>query len=237
MVLIVFDLDDTLYLERDYVRSGYRAGAISIATATGVDANLVAEFMNAEFDREPQSDVFAEMLKWLDLDPDTKPDLIKTYRDHEPDIQLIDGVESLLTELRDGGVRLGLITDGDSKRQRLKIQALNLGSFFVKIIVTGDYGRAFWKPHPRAFEKMQSGFLGHAGVYVGDNVSKDFLIPNRLGWKSVRLVQPEQLHGGQGSVPVNGRPSVTVYSIEELGMILNRFFLQHANSSPSSESH
>ena len=44
---IIFDLDDTLYLELEYVRSGFRA----VATSLSENLNVNAQAVEAEFNR------------------------------------------------------------------------------------------------------------------------------------------------------------------------------------------
>ena len=46
---VVFDLDDTLYLERDYVKSGFRAVAKTAVKHTGTSADEAFNFLWNEF--------------------------------------------------------------------------------------------------------------------------------------------------------------------------------------------
>jgi len=63
--------------------------------------------------------------------------------------------------------------------------------------VTGELGRDYWKPHPLAFKVTAERLgmsRGSALAYVGDNPLKDFVAPNQLGWKTIRLRMNRQLH-------------------------------------------
>ena len=46
MTTVVFDLDDTLYKERDYVASGFRAVADEIAAESGIEAKRLLDVMS-----------------------------------------------------------------------------------------------------------------------------------------------------------------------------------------------
>lgn len=217
---VVFDLDDTLYLERDFVRSGYRA---------------VAEHLRAILDRnEPFEDwLWRRFLDGqtrnafnaldnhfhLDLPEASLATLIDLYRYHEPTIQPCPGVTDLLRRLR-GEVRLGLISDGPPRMQRNKLHALGLADRFDAVVLTGELGPEAGKPSPLAFRDIQQRFdlPPEACLYIADNPTKDFLAPNRLGWGSVRYLRDGQVYATTPA-PAGGEPQATVRTDSEL---LNR---------------
>jgi putative hydrolase of the HAD superfamily len=180
--VVLFDLDDTLYSEKDYVKSGFNAIARHFKDVDRLDEKLWSAFENGEkaIDFVLQTEG--------SLSTATKLECLNIYRSHEPEIVLSPDAKELLPELKKKGVWLGLITDGRPDGQRAKIKALNLELFFDKIIITDELGGIdFRKPNPRAFEEMQQFFRVpyNEMVYVGDNVQKDFISPQRLGMKSV----------------------------------------------------
>src|SRR6188472_1968409 len=120
--VVVFDLDDTLYHERDFVYSGFRAAADAISHETGED---VFEQLVDQFEAK-RSDPFGKVLAERGLPLATKRFLIETYREHQPSLKLAPEVAELLGGLRDSGRILGIITDGRSVTQRNKIRALGL---------------------------------------------------------------------------------------------------------------
>lgn len=205
---VVFDLDDTLYLETDYVRSGFRAVAAVLADKGG-DAEPIRELLWRAFEQGPRERVFNSVLKELGRSEDGAliEGLVKCYREHRPVLQLEEPMRELLGRLR-GLYRLGLLTDGFLPAQRYKVEALELADAFDCIIYTEQLGRAFWKPAVAGFELMSEklGCKGSGCVYVADNVKKDFIGPHRLGWRTIRLVRPGQVHndgpgGGQAQFP------------------------------------
>ena len=194
--LIVFDLDDTLYLERDYVRSGFVAVGRHLEERLAIKGFASAAWR--EFIEGRRGDIFDRVLPSLaDLDWAARiPELIKIYRQHQPCIVLETDALDSLQELRNRGCVLGLITDGPASSQHAKIEALQLDKWIGHIVCTADLGEGFGKPHPRAFEKISAaaGIEAEACMYIGDNPSKDFDAPAQLGWKTYRCRRPLGLH-------------------------------------------
>lgn len=179
---VVFDLDDTLYPEREYVRSGFRAVAdmLEARGKAGAFDELDALF---EKDREGVFDRYADS-RGVDA-----KELVELYRTHAPDIKLFDDVLPALAELRDNGYKLGIITDGRPQGQRAKIAALGLETVVDKIIITDELGERYRKPSEKAFELMCEELCVSPDemLYVGDNPKKDFAIKKSLPVKTVRV--------------------------------------------------
>lgn len=196
---IVFDLDDTLYPEVEYVRSGFGAVAGRIA-GCGCEAEVIAEKLWRAFERGPRDRVFNAVLGELGLPEDEGKiaELVDVYRGHRPGLQLAAGVRELLVELKKE-CRLGIITDGYLPAQKLKVEALQIGDLFDHIIYTEELGREYWKPAGRAFELMaeELGCSASECVYVADNPAKDFIGPNQLGWQTIQVKLGQGVHGDE----------------------------------------
>ena len=188
---VLFDLDDTLYSEKEYVRSGYRAAAKVLPQVENFAERLWAAF-------EAKKNAFDEVLRQEGIPAeDWLVPLLQAYRYHKPDIHLYAGVEAMLRSLRAQGIGLGMITDGRSEGQRAKIEALGLAPLFDCIIVTDELGGVqFRKPNERAYRMMQSFFdvPFEAMAYVGDNASKDFKAPEALGMRSIWFRNPDGIY-------------------------------------------
>lgn len=176
---VVFDLDDTLYSEKDYVRSGYRAVAETFPNVPHMEENLwrVFERGGRAIDEVlDQEELYTEQNKCMAL---------RAYREHVPSIRLYDGVFEMLKRLSQTK-KIGIITDGRPEGQRAKIRALGLDELVDEIIVTDELGGVeYRKPNERAFivmqERMDVPFSQM--VYVGDNREKDFTAPEKLGMR------------------------------------------------------
>lgn len=194
---VVFDLDDTLYLERDYVKSGFRAVAETAVKGTNVSADDAFASLWNEFTagvRGSSFDALLELYPELAQNIDVTV-LVKRYREHAPDISYLPEIEPLLAELQSLNVPLAVISDGPLVSQAAKAEALGVSRYADPVVLTDAWGQNFWKPHVRAFEHVAEAFgLPHEKlVYIGDNPIKDFHAPTALSWRSVRLRLPGQV--------------------------------------------
>jgi putative hydrolase of the HAD superfamily len=214
---VVFDLDDTLYAERDYVRSGYRAAGGHLREALGRD-EAFEDWLWQRFQAGQTSGAFDAMNEHfgLGMDAGAIAALVGVYRNHSPDIRARPGAVEVLSRLR-RRCRLGLLSDGFLPAQRLKLDALGLAPMFDAVVMTEEMGRQCWKPAPDGFEAIRAmlGPPGQACAYVADNPAKDFIAPNRLGWRSVQLLCPQQIHYAN-EAPKDGRPQIVIASLDEL---------------------
>lgn len=174
---VIFDLDDTLVSEIDFLKSAY----YYIAAQLGKD-NLYEQMLEKYFARE---DVF----QFVEYEYGVlKSDLLHYYRTHEPNITLKNGAEELLSFLKDKNYKLGLITDGRSVSQRNKLKALGIENYFDKIIISEEFGSE--KPDENNYKVFVED--SHTYFYIGDNFTKDFIAPNRLGWTTIALLDDGQ---------------------------------------------
>ncbi len=221
---VVFDLDDTLYPERQFAESGFRAVAQAFQDQLGPPADALARML-VLFDSPNRARVFNALLEPLNQSDADKlvPAMIYVYRHHAPSITLHPDADRAITRLQ-GQYKIGLITDGFTHVQHRKIDALCLRGRLDEIIVTDDLGGSeFRKPHPRAYEEMARRLnVPHAQcTYVADNLSKDFIAPNALGWQTVFIRRPAALYVASQAAP-DGRPEHVIDSLDELSSIVNR---------------
>ena len=185
---IVFDLDDTLYPERDYVLSGFRAVAAWASQHLGLPAGKGFSELAALFEQGVRGDTFDRWLKAHHLEPDGVGQLVSVYREHQPALEPFPGIEDLLDML---GVKqsLGLLTDGYLAAQRAKLDALGLARHFVATVFSDAWGRQAWKPSPEPYRAIldRLGVASSECVYVADNPLKDFLGARRVGMSSIRF--------------------------------------------------
>jgi putative hydrolase of the HAD superfamily len=199
--VVVFDLDDTLYLERTYVRSGFQAVGAWAAARLGIpDFAAQAE---RHFDQGIRAQIFDAIVRDAGCAPsgEVVAELAEVYRNHYPAIELLPDARTCLDSLR-GRVPCALVTDGRPEAQKQKIAALKL-HWMSPVLVTDDWGSEYRKPHPRAFQTVESLYDARRFrfVYVGDNPMKDFTAPYDLGWSTIRLRRPGGLHFDAPNLP------------------------------------
>ncbi len=192
---VIFDLDDTLYGEKEYIRSGYRQVAgylcddkaaerlweLFVSGKPAIDAYL------AEAGRESEKD------KCLEI-----------YRNHMPDIHLYEGAKELIEHLKEKGLHVGIITDGRVNGQKAKLEALGLYNLLdpKDIIITDELGGPqFRKPCDIAFRIMaQRWKLSMQDiVYIGDNESKDFQAPKQIGMRHIFFNNKDGVYASMAS--------------------------------------
>jgi putative hydrolase of the HAD superfamily len=193
--LVVFDIDDTVYLERDYVRSGFAAvGAWAGAELGVVD---LGDRAWARFEAGGRGRIFDEVLAACGVRANGSlvSQLVDVYRSHVPAIELLDDVRAWLATCP-ADVALAVVTDGPRVSQRAKAAALGLANWADPVVLTDELGPAMGKPHPGAFEHVEvaTGMDGAACAYVADNPAKDFAGPQARGWRTVRVRRPGGLH-------------------------------------------
>jgi putative hydrolase of the HAD superfamily len=229
---VVFDLDDTLFPEREYAWSGFRAVAAAFKKELNHPDDTVGDLQRL-FDSEHRARVFDALLKerFGEVDQSLVTRMVEVYRQHPPVITPYADVDSALTRLR-ARCKLGLITDGRTETQWAKIDALQFRPRFDCIIVTSDLKsrlleasasqtESFSKPHPLAFEEMaqQLDVSPDACVYVADNVTKDFVAPNALGWLTIRVMRPDGVYC-DAVCAEQGEARHTIKSLDELAALL-----------------
>ncbi|MGE0628268.1 MAG: HAD family hydrolase [Hyphomicrobiaceae bacterium] len=220
---IVFDLDDTLYPERQFAISGFRACERWLEQRYGV--NGIVDDMTRMLDDGHMRSLFEITLrKHLGpYDDSLLESFIDIYRLHPPEISLYDDAAPALDHFEALGP-IGLITDGQEEVQSSKVRALELEPRFAHIIYTHALGgRSFSKPNPRAFELMEQalGGPGDRFLYVGDNPSKDFVAPNKRGWISVQIHRDQRIHH-RAQTAEGGAPQHEITALTELPAILEK---------------
>ena len=185
---VIFDLDDTLYNEKQYIKSGYRAVAEYLGRPEAEE-----ELWHCFENNEPAIDTYLDKIGMIDH----REECLKIYRDHKPRIFLNEGVAQELSNLRSKGLKIGIITDGRPIGQKNKIEALGLETMVDDIIITDELGgEQFRKPCDIAFRIMQRRWRipFEQLMYVGDNIHKDFGAPKQLGMRWMLIKNEESLY-------------------------------------------
>ena len=222
---VVFDLDDTLYPEEDYVLSGFRAVADWAEAHVGVPATHGYFELERLFRLGVRRATFDRWLADHGLAGDgIVGELVRVYREHEPRIAPFPEAFQLLDRLRERYV-LGLLSDGYLAVQQRKLDALRMRGWFQAILVTDELGRDAWKPSPRGFEVLLDrlgGVRADQAVYVSDNPAKDFLGARRAGMRSIRVKRPGGIYSGLEPSTPDHEPDEHVPGLDELERALAR---------------
>ena len=205
--VVVFDLDDTLYKETLFVASGFKA----VADYVG-DVSFAAELDSW---RAEGKNAFECLIGKYSL-RGSVDELLSVYRNHLPEIELDASTALALDCLAAKGKTLGIITDGRSRTQRNKIQALGLSRWFSddNIIISEEFGSS--KPDERNYRFFMDKYPHKTYAYIGDNVTKDFIAPKILGWRTICLKNNGQnIHSQNFDVEDEFLPDATIVNILE----------------------
>lgn len=218
----VFDLDDTLVLERDFVRSGFTAVAEAVAPEAGAAPAAVLDELLSLLDNGARGDTFDRWCRarGLPIEP-LVGDMVEVYRGHGPMLTPIPGIPELLRTLSTR-IPLGLVSDGYLSVQERKLEASGLGPFFRATVFGDALGREHWKPSVKPFETVLEdlGVPAHAAVYVGDNCAKDFIGPRVLGMCTIWVRYSDGHYARHTPPSPDHEASHTVDSVDELGSLL-----------------
>jgi len=215
----VFDIDDTLYLECDYVRSGFEA--VGRWAAKWLQIEDFGERCWRSFAAGKRRSVFDEVLLETGREPlpEVVSALVELYRVHMPSISLLaDASEALRGISRFASI--AAISDGAAVSQSRKAEALELELFAAPIVLTEVLGREFRKPHPRAFQYVERCLPASVYVYVADNPLKDFEAPKKLGWRTVRVRRSGGLHYAAENLELT--PDIEVNDCSDLADMLSQ---------------
>ena len=209
--VIVFDLDDTLYNEMEYLRSAY----IQIAKKLDFE-NWQVLFARMYSLFRSKKDVFEFVSTKYDVD---KTGLIQEYRAHVPKLNLFDGVLETIEQIRAKQGKIGIITDGRKSTQRTKLKSLGILDLIDKIVISEEIGSE--KPNKRNYIAIEEAFKDCTYFYFADNLRKDFISPNKRGWSTIGLVDNglNMHYDGHAYFDDSYAPKQFIVSFQEINIV------------------
>ena len=191
MIKVVgFDLDDTLVPEALFIKSGiyFIADHLNKQMPRLLPHRIITCMETAVQTRRNHYSALESLLKEVGVYELTDmKKIVAEFRNHIPDPSIYHAAPSIfniLNQLRDDPeINTVLITDGRSLTQRNKIKAAGLDSFFDEedIYISEEIGCD--KTCPDTFLHVMEKYDGAKEFhFVGDNPSRDFIHPLRLGW-------------------------------------------------------
>jgi len=188
VLAVVFDLDDTLFLQATYLELVLDHVA-DLAQERGIDRERFrASLGTVAAQGSDRGGVIDRALAEIGSTLDPAP-LITGFRDFRPDqLSLLPGAAETLERLA-AVVPIGCITDGDPGIQRGKLKALGLEGRFDVLVLSDELGRMHRKPDPAPFERAlaELGRAPHEVVMVGDRPEKDIVGASKVGMRTVRV--------------------------------------------------
>jgi putative hydrolase of the HAD superfamily len=183
---IVFDLDDTLYRERRFALSGYRAVALAVERDFGLSGASAFKSLALSLRRGRRALAFQDLAASCGLPGSSVPAWIECYRNHVPQLRLLPEVRRTLDDLRRRW-RVGVLTNGPTVVQAAKVAALGLDPLVDAVTYADQFGGG--KPSPEAFLEILARLDADPGrtVFAGDDPHRDIAGARRVGMKTVYL--------------------------------------------------
>ena len=216
----IFDLDDTLYEEIQFVKAGMMSVCLYVSKKYGLECKELFDYCMELLEKEGRGKIFDNLCAKYELDEKVS-ELVKIYRGTEPNLSLYEDAEECLLELKKQGFKLGDITDGNAKVQGAKVRGLGLNKLVDAVLLTDemrrDDGSSFSKPAAEVYEECLKmlGAKPDESVYVGDNPNKDFIGARKLGMGTVHIVRDRGMFVG-AKVSEEYEADKKIHSLKEL---------------------
>jgi putative hydrolase of the HAD superfamily len=158
------------------------------------------EISFTEHRRRRIRELFAEVSPTLsDAEVDARFEIY--LKGYENSWALFDDVLPCLSAL--SGCRLGIISNGNTDQQKLKLRRLGLENTFEVVVISEEVGVA--KPKPQIFLEAcrRASLKPQDCVYVGDHLEVDVLGSQSVGMKAVWLNRTGTTSTRTGVVEIN----------------------------------
>jgi putative hydrolase of the HAD superfamily len=188
---VFLDLDNTL-VDRD---RAFYLWAQQVMPAWGGRPGDIDWLVHADdggyASRSELAQMIIERLQPLPADVDQLVSAMRTgLLEH---LECYPGVLPQLEQLAASGQSLVIVTNGDSKQQRAKLERTGLIRVITGAVISGELG--FKKPDPRVFEAAYA-LAGGDGVawMVGDHITADIAGARALGWATAWVGHEQEWH-------------------------------------------
>jgi len=219
---IIFDLDDTIISLKATANIMWRTMCKEYAEKNIIDAELLyatitttrltywadqkTNALGRNNQKQARRDIIRKAFAKLDLNLADAVPFADDYSLRRMDaLALFEGAKETLESLTNMGIKLALITNGQSEIQRIKINKFDLAKYFDCILIEGEQG--YGKPDVRLYQQTLKAFkLEPEEVWsIGDHLEWDVQGPQLLGilgiwndFESVGLspnsaIQPDQI--------------------------------------------
>lgn len=209
---VVFDLDDTLYDEFDYLLSGFRFVAQRFCPEDELIAHdlLLDAYKKGKNAFRTLIDHYQLEEKGVEVD-----EILNCYRSHKPILKFRECAYNFIALLKEMNIKTGIITDGRAVTQRSKLESLGILDKMDYVLISEEFGSE--KPAQKNYEAFYERFGKRQYVYIGDNTEKDFVSPNLLGWGSICIKDSgRNIHKQNFNLPHRYLPQFTTQSFCEI---------------------
>ena len=184
MGLVLFDLDNTL-LDRE---AAFARWSRAFVREHGLPAEACSFMKSADRDGlEPKASFFEQVQAEFDIAVDIEELLARYHEDYPPCYRVDQETVKGLRQLRSGGWRIGVVTNG-AQTQLTKLEATNLVDEFDGICVSELVGVR--KPDPAIFQIAATLCESPLeGWMIGDSVAADMAGGRGVGLRTIWIAR------------------------------------------------
>jgi putative hydrolase of the HAD superfamily len=147
------------------------------------------------------------------LDDAISHEIVDTYNDFKSRlVRLLPNAEHTLNTLKERGIKLALLTNGEAESQRAKVEKLGLQDYFPVCLIEGELG--FGKPDPRIFQLALDNMHAKPSEawMLGDRLEFDIIGAQNMGIKGIWCDYQRK------GLPADSKvmPDVIIHDISEL---------------------
>ena len=185
MKLAIFDLDNTLFCEHDYLINVLK---LFLKSEKKEDL-LQKKKITLQFNRN-RINILKDLLNSVDLyTVENHNKIFKIYRKGYFELNLRKDIKKNFNYLKIKGFKIAVLTNGIVDVQKNKVKLLKLKPLVDKIFYARKKGLAFEKPCEIAFKRVLEHFNTKPSctIMIGDNFQNDYYGARKVGIKSILL--------------------------------------------------
>ena len=200
-MILIFDLDDTLYDRAEPFRKALEAAAgLHIEGDVRAWYGIYSRHSQEMFEANARGEITLEESHVLrirhaaaelgiHMTAEQEVAYQRYYEKAQKDIVMSDTMKELLDFCCNAGVLMGILTNGPVKNQNRKVQTLGLEKWIPKDRLFISEGIGFTKPDVEAFHYVEKALQASPEelCMIGDSYSSDIAGAIQAGWKTIWL--------------------------------------------------
>jgi len=193
---IIFDLDNTIFLQTTFDHSAFLEISDYLASKYQLKQKELFSFFVIHRNSPPpyKNDLFGCCCREFNIPLNESPYMVTLFRQHKlKELTLAPEYRVLLTHLSQQKKTLLLVTNGIQSVQQEKISKLKLAAYFKEMLVCTADGDIPLKPDPAAFSYLKKRHTCSSWVMVGDLQETDGLFAKNSG---IDFIQHKYCGGG-----------------------------------------
>lgn len=167
---VIFDLDNTLYNEKDFLFQKYHEISEALANNLALQKEYF-KFLKVTFLKEGRKNLFDKFISRFSLSDNVKKDMLKVLRSPIKDcgIEHYDWFKKIILPKLN---YINIITNGNVRQQKNKIECLFSKNYNLNIIYANEFEK---KPSPESYFELTKILVVNRPIYIGDSsIDKEF---------------------------------------------------------------